>query len=372
MAVTDLWHKTGKKQCPLCGQNAGPPSVRHGRGLRWRVAVPGHPSEHFREKGRAQRREVALWNTPRRKSDRSTVGDMVDAWLTTKEGLSDKGIEAARYGASLVRERWAGVRLEEVTDTDVQHWIDTLRSPLGPASLSARHKALQCIKGALKLAEKRKLIAEHPAPDVRVRPQQVREGRFLSLEELGLIADRIDQHHEQLGYRRESLSAMLWTLGTTGARIDEGCRANVGNVDRVRRRLRIVKSKSGKARDVPIPKFVMQMLDLGRGRDEPLFVAPKSGRRVHKDVWRAKWFAPAVEAAGLGDVRPHDLRHTAASLAIANGASILDVSRMLGHESPAFTLRVYGHLVDGHLDDIAARMDAAWSTLPGKDAEQST
>lgn len=93
---------------------------------------------------------------------------------------------------------------------------------------------------------------------------------------------------------------------------------------------------------------------------------------MHKDVWRAKWFAPAVQETGLGDVRPHDLRHTAASLAIANGALILDVSRMLGHESPAFTLRIYGHLVDRHLDEIAERMDALYAGVPGTSAEQST
>jgi integrase len=47
---------------------------------------------------------------------------------------------------------------------------------------------------------------------------------------------------------------------------------------------------------------------------------------------------PAVEAAGLSDITPHDLRHTAASLAVASGAHAKAVQRMLGHASAAMTL----------------------------------
>jgi integrase len=56
---------------------------------------------------------------------------------------------------------------------------------------------------------------------------------------------------------------------------------------------------------------------------------------------------------------PHELRHTAASLAIASGASIKGVQSMLGHASAAMTLDRYGHLLGDELDAVAERMEAA-------------
>jgi integrase len=53
------------------------------------------------------------------------------------------------------------------------------------------------------------------------------------------------------------------------------------------------------------------------------------------------------------------LRHTAASLAIAAGASVKGVQAMLGHASATLTLDRYGHLFSDELDAVADRIDAA-------------
>ena len=55
---------------------------------------------------------------------------------------------------------------------------------------------------------------------------------------------------------------------------------------------------------------------------------------------------------------PHDLRHTAASLAVSAGANVKSVQRMLGHASAAMTLDVYADLFDDDLDDVANALDA--------------
>jgi integrase len=57
----------------------------------------------------------------------------------------------------------------------------------------------------------------------------------------------------------------------------------------------------------------------------------------------------------------HDLRHTAASLAISAGANVKAVQRMLGHASAAMTLDVYADLFDDDLDHVAGRLDEAAS-----------
>jgi len=65
-------------------------------------------------------------------------------------------------------------------------------------------------------------------------------------------------------------------------------------------------------------------------------------------------------SAGIEPMTVHDLRHTAASLAISAGANVKAVQRMLGHASAAMTLDVYADLFDDDLDAVANALDAAF------------
>ena len=56
---------------------------------------------------------------------------------------------------------------------------------------------------------------------------------------------------------------------------------------------------------------------------------------------------------------PHDLRHTAASLAVSAGANVKAVQRMLDHASAAMTLDVYADLFDDDLEAVATALDQA-------------
>lgn len=132
--------------------------------------------------------------------------------------------------------------------------------------------------------------------------------------------------------------------------------------------------KTHEKRTVPYPVFlasVIEHLVATRRRDALLF-----GDGDHF-IRRAKsttgWFNSAVmqvrsetqeriEAATAAGVRPpppfprvtpHDLRHTAASLAISAGANVKAVQRMLGHASAAMTLDTYADLFDDDLDNVA-------------------
>jgi integrase len=73
------------------------------------------------------------------------------------------------------------------------------------------------------------------------------------------------------------------------------------------------------------------------------------------------WFDAALRKADLPRITPHDLRHTAASLAVSVGANVKAVQRMLGHSSAAMTLDVYTDLFDDDLDAVAEALDAAVS-----------
>ena len=61
----------------------------------------------------------------------------------------------------------------------------------------------------------------------------------------------------------------------------------------------------------------------------------------------------------MPDLYPHQLRHTAASLAIAAGADVKVVQQMLGHASATMTLDTYGHLFEDRLDEVGDAMDRA-------------
>jgi integrase len=67
----------------------------------------------------------------------------------------------------------------------------------------------------------------------------------------------------------------------------------------------------------------------------------------------------------------HDLRHTAASLAIAGGASVKAVQRLLGHESPMLTLSTYAGLFEDDLDAVGEVMSAGFAATAGVSAPRA-
>ncbi len=119
--------------------------------------------------------------------------------------------------------------------------------------------------------------------------------------------------------------------------------------------------KTHQARSVPVPAFLRDLLtehvaDLNA--DTLVFSAPRGGV-LRVGNFRRRWFDEAARTVGLEGFVPHELRHTAASLAIAAGASVKGVQSMLGHASATLTLDRYGHLFGDELDAVAERIDAA-------------
>ncbi len=76
-----------------------------------------------------------------------------------------------------------------------------------------------------------------------------------------------------------------------------------------------------------------------------------------------KNFKKIAASIGRPDARPHDLRHTAATVAIASGADIKSVQDLLGHATASFTLNVYAHTSEQMMKDTAARMQSYYDNL---------
>lgn len=76
-----------------------------------------------------------------------------------------------------------------------------------------------------------------------------------------------------------------------------------------------------------------------------------------------KHFKRIAASIGRPDLRPHDLRHTAATVAIAAGADIKSVQDLLGHASASFTLNVYAHSSEQMMQDTADRMQNFYENI---------
>lgn len=94
------------------------------------------------------------------------------------------------------------------------------------------------------------------------------------------------------------------------------------------------------------------------GKGALVFTSPE-GQPLHLDNFRKRVWNPATVEADVAPLRIHDLRHTCASLAIAAGADVLVLQRMLGHASAAMTLDRYGHLMPGQAESVAQRLSEA-------------
>ena len=94
----------------------------------------------------------------------------------------------------------------------------------------------------------------------------------------------------------------------------------------------------------------LKKLRMRRGRPaDGELIFPRPDGEPWRDTdwrnWRRRVFQAAAETAGLGTIRPYDLRHSFVSLLIAERRTIIDVARQAGH-SPTMALNTYGHVFD--------------------------
>ena len=90
----------------------------------------------------------------------------------------------------------------------------------------------------------------------------------------------------------------------------------------------------------------------------------QAGRDQHRDLafTVADGQRPGCGSdSGVPCTTPHDLRHTAASLAVSAGANVKAIQKMLGHASAAMTLDIYADLFDDDLEAVATALDKARS-----------
>lgn len=300
------------------------------------------------------------WTAPER--GRVTVAVWAKQWLEAQTGI--KPSTHYRYGSLLrthILPAWGQHRLADITHADVAAWVARLRSQgSAPSTVRQTHRVFSLLLG---LAVRDGRIPRNPADRVPLPRVTRGEPRFLTRDEVERLADAAGDDGDTVRL-----------LAYTGLRFGEMAGLRVRRVDFLRKRLTVAEAatevagriefgtpKTHQQRVVPLPTELVEPLARrceGKTPDD-LVVTTPSGTVLRLRNWRRSVFDPAVTAAGLTDVTPHDLRHTAASLAVASGAHVKLVQRMLGHASAAMTLDVYAALFDDDLGALAERMDAA-------------
>ena len=292
------------------------------------------------------------------------IQDFGETWF---QGAILKPSTKERYAGILrkhVMPRWGQVSLKDVGYADVQAWVSQQwddGNGMASATVRKNHRVLSLI---LSHALKDGRLFKNQAVGIQLPPPSDTEQQFLTHEELGLIAAAAGD---------EWRLAVLF-LGYTGLRFGEMAALRVGRVDlstqevAVRESVTPVKGvmswgtpKTHASREVSIPAFLVpEMRAQVAGKDDVndlVFLGARGAVMRSQTLQRAGLTAAAKEIGRVG-FHPHDLRHTAASLAIASGADIKVVQSMLGHKSATMTWDLYGHKYPNRLKEVSAALDA--------------
>jgi integrase len=231
------------------------------------------------------------------------------------------------------------------------------------------------------------LLATNPANAAvrtRARLEDRRVAAWTSSELAAfLTAASADRHHVALrvaaytGMRRGEVIGLRWP-DVDLRRRTLAVRQAVVLVDGVPR---TTTPKSGRARVIDLDEGTAAALRRHRARQmqERLHWGPgyvendlvfrcEDGSPIHPDRL-SQVFDRLVRVSKLRRIRLHDLRHTHATLLLANGVPVKVVSERLGHSDPAFTMKVYAHVIPGMQSDAASRFADLIERGPVDDAD---
>ncbi|HEX8568863.1 MAG TPA: site-specific integrase [Caulobacteraceae bacterium] len=222
----------------------------------------------------------------------------------------------------------------------------------GGAGIAKR--TLGTFSAMLSWATEHDLATANPAKGLRLPAQRSLE-RFLSREEAARLLATLDEMtaDESLS---EAHADIVRLLLFTGARKGEIVGLRWSEVDIERRRLVLPPERTkagGKTgvRRIPLSGHAADILS-ARTRETDHVFPSRRGDRPTTEM-QSSWEA-IRKRAELPGVRLHDLRHSFASFAVADGESLFLIGKVLGHASMTMTER-YAHLADDPLQQLAER-----------------
>jgi len=317
-----------------------------------------------------------------------TVAEWAERWLEDAARRLRRNT-TARYDIiwrSHIQPRWADVPIGEVRRADVLTWANELAATNVSTSL-LRH-VVGTLQRILRFAVDHEALPASPIDRLRLPTPRPAKVKPLTVKQVEDLAEAIEwPEHAPAGHgagqpehRQHRPDLALWVrLGTyCGLRAGEvlALRRESVNLERrvlivdhsvsdVNGYLVIGPTKTGHTRAVPIPESLVSGLQEHltkrvKPESDALVFTSETGGLVSHVNWYRRHFRPAVKRAGLPEgVRFHDLRHTYASLLIAQGAHPRAIMERLGHSSIQVTLGTYGHLFPTLDEALTGRLDQA-------------
>lgn len=294
---------------------------------------------------------------------RQTWGSWAQTWWAARDVAPTTAKADAIRRRLHLDPRWSNTPIGEITRHDVKAWVADLRADgVGPETVK---RIVHLFSASMTAAIDAEVIESNPAARLRLAGGAKAQERFLTREEYAAI-------RQQLPTAGDQLVADL--LVYTGLRWGEMAGLHWNRVNLLQKRVRVVETfdevsgrikaypKGKRVREVPLTDDLVAALGTPGGHDgcgvehqvgvcrSSLVITSERGCVVRNSNWSVTW-RDAVQRAGVGHTRPHDLRHTYASWLLQAGVSLARVGQLLGHESTQTTAR-YAHLADTPWDDV--------------------
>ena len=209
-------------------------------------------------------------------------------------------------------------------------------------------RSLAVLGAMLQFGMGRGMLPSNPAKGVKLYQGETKE-RFLSESEVARLAEALAAMEGEGGIN-PIMAASVRLLLLTGCRKNEVLGLRWDWVDFERSCLRLPDSKTG-AKVVPLAAAALEVLG-GLPRTSG-WVLPASSGEGHV-IGLPKTWEKLRDRAGLPGLRLHDLRHSFASFAVADGATLFMVGKVLGHKQ-ARTTEGYAHLASDPVQQLANR-----------------
>ena len=232
--------------------------------------------------------------------------------------------------------RFSKIHMDKITTqavNDFHHGMIAEGLAKGTANLG-----LVLLKYMFNLAIKWQIpgVTFNPAAGVKLFEANNARDRYLTAEETQRLLAAVEKS------KNTQLKYIVPLLLLLGCRKRELLDSRWDDFDLGRRTWKISMSKSGKSRHVPLSKAALKILNqLPRWEGCPFVVPNPETLKPYSQIYKA-WNNVRI-AAGLPDVRMHDLRHSMASNMVNSGRSLYEVSQVLGHNQLETTQR-YAHL----------------------------
>lgn len=264
--------------------------------------------------------------------------------------------ERDKYSAKALYHVFTGKRLDQIGAAEVRGYIaGRTAAGIAPATIN---KEVGLMSAALNWARRELEWGNGNPWESRRQREPAGRNRWLTPEE----ADALLEAAADRGHRCRHLEDFIRLILNTGLRPGEALGLEWSRVDLRNDRVTFAagQQKNGKPGTVPLNAEARAAI-LSRANwrathcpASPWVFTDKTGRRI-ASVKRS--FAGAVQAAGLADVHPHDLRRTFGSWLVQAGVGIERVSELLRHGDVAITARVYAHLRPRDLAEAVAVLD---------------